>query len=520
MKNVYVNAEKPVKRIHNFWNHIHFHPTDAIEDMWGQKILDAASADGAARRIRIYAMLEDIVTVDKNGNLVYDYSDTDTRIDYLASRGFSLLICMNFLPRAIAKDKTLVSNNPRYKNKRLYTSVPTDYQLWQEVCANYVAHLIERYGEALVSTWYFHCWNEPNSYHFWMSNCREWEKLTDEYIKLYDYFAEGIHSVSDKVPIGGPSAAFATLPDTPRTDAYGPLVDAEFIKKFLTHVKSGTNYANGKTGTDFNFYSVHTYGDLFDCAKRNVLDFEDCTNMLENYRRLADDCGFPGIEMISDEWDICGGGWLTTKDYPILDYRNSEVFASHYFSFVNNIIQRNIDLSAVMICLSGQHDLTGDFLGTRTFATKSGFKTPIYNAYALAAKLGETLLESQADPKLGVIPTMCDNGDVVVAVFNYAANLLKPNGTLNTRLTVALPEGEYNVTHYRLDKSNCNAYSAWKEAGRPACCSQAEAEAVNRAGVIRPWYADERFAGSRFSLDMQLPDYAISLIKFTKKSNV
>ena len=519
MKNVYVNAQKPLRRVKNFWNHIHFHPTDAIEDMWGQKILDAASADGAARRIRIYAMLEDIVFEGKNGELVYDFSDTDTRIDYLVSRGFSLLICMNFLPRAIARDKGLVSESPRYKGKRLYTSVPSDYRLWQEVCARYVAHLIERYGEELVSTWYFHCWNEPNHYGFWMSDCREWEKVTDEYIRLYDYFAEGIRSVSRKVPVGGPSAAFVALSDAPRTNAYGPLIDAEFIKKFLTHVKSGTNYANGKTGTAFDFYSVHTYGDLFDCAKQNVLDFKDCTDMLANYRRLADDCGFAGIEMFSDEWDICGGGWLTTKDYPILDYRNSEVFSSHYFAFIEDILRSNVDLSALMICLSGQHDLTGDFTGTRTFATRSGFKTPIYNAYALAAKLGTTILESEADDKLGVIPTKCDNGDIAVAVFNYSKRLLKPNGTINTNLRVKLPEGRYTVTHYRLDKSNCNGYSAWKEQGRPESCSQAQAEAVNRASVLKPWYPDEEFEGTEFSLDMQLPDYAVSLIKFTKSVN-
>ena len=516
MKKVYVNAEKAVKQVNNFWNHIHFHPTDAIEDMWGQKILDAASADGAARRIRIYAMLEDIVFEGKDGTLEYDFSETDTRIDYLVSRGFSLLICMNFLPRAIAKDKMLVSENARYKRKRLYTSVPSDYRLWQEVCARYVAHLIERYGEDLVSTWYFHCWNEPNSHYFWMSDCREWEKVTDEYIKLYDYFAEGIKGVSQRVPVGGPSAAFTALPDAPRTDAYGPLVDAMFIKKFLTHVKSGTNYANGKTGTAYDFYSVHTYGSLFDCAKQNVLDVSDCTKMLANYRRLADDCGFQGIEMISDEWDICGGGWLTTKDYPILDYRNSEVFSAHYFAFIEDLLQSGLDLSAVMICLSGQHDLTGDFTGTRTFATRSGFKTPIYNAYALAAKLGQTILEGKADDKLGVIPTLCDNGDIAIAVFNYAPRLLKPNGNFHTRLEVDLPQGDYTVTHYRLDKSNCNPYSAWKEAGRPEYCSQAEAEAVNRAGVLKPWYADEQFSGSHFSLEMQLPDYAISLIKFTK----
>ena len=126
MKNVFVNAEKPVKEINNFWNHIHFHPTDAIEDVWGQRILDSVAADGAARMVRIYAMLEDIVSEGENGELVYDFSDTDKRIDYLVSRGFKLLICMNFLPNAIAKDKKVVSRLTRYKNKHLFTSVPSD----------------------------------------------------------------------------------------------------------------------------------------------------------------------------------------------------------------------------------------------------------------------------------------------------------------------------------------------------------------------------------------------------------
>ena len=31
------------EQIHNFWNNIHFHPTDAIEDDWGRLILDQVS---------------------------------------------------------------------------------------------------------------------------------------------------------------------------------------------------------------------------------------------------------------------------------------------------------------------------------------------------------------------------------------------------------------------------------------------------------------------------------------------
>ena len=46
-----------VKRIDNFYNHALFHPTDAIEDAWGKRLLDRFSADGAVKTVRIYAML-------------------------------------------------------------------------------------------------------------------------------------------------------------------------------------------------------------------------------------------------------------------------------------------------------------------------------------------------------------------------------------------------------------------------------------------------------------------------------
>ena len=159
MKNVFVNAEKPVKMIHNFWNHIHFHPTDAIEDVWGQRILDSAAADKAARMVRIYAMLEDIVSENENGELVYDFSDTDKRIDYLVSRGFKLLICMNFLPNAIAKDKKIVSKLARYKKQASFHLCPFRLQtlagglckirsashraLWRAACYKLVFPLLE-----------------------------------------------------------------------------------------------------------------------------------------------------------------------------------------------------------------------------------------------------------------------------------------------------------------------------------------------------------------------------------------
>ena len=89
-----IYADKVLKKKKNIWNHILFHPTDAIEDDWGRKILDEISADKAAELVRIYSMMEDIVSMDENGKLKYDFALNDLRLDYLLSIGLKPVMWM------------------------------------------------------------------------------------------------------------------------------------------------------------------------------------------------------------------------------------------------------------------------------------------------------------------------------------------------------------------------------------------------------------------------------------------
>ena len=59
-----------IKKQPKFWNHALFHPTDAVEDPWGKRILDRMSDDGAIKTIRIYTMFEDIVYLDENDQII------------------------------------------------------------------------------------------------------------------------------------------------------------------------------------------------------------------------------------------------------------------------------------------------------------------------------------------------------------------------------------------------------------------------------------------------------------------
>ena len=65
--NVNAAANGSLKK--NFWNNVHFHPTDAVEDVWGQEVLNKFAQQKCAQYLRLYAMFEDIVTRDEEGKL-------------------------------------------------------------------------------------------------------------------------------------------------------------------------------------------------------------------------------------------------------------------------------------------------------------------------------------------------------------------------------------------------------------------------------------------------------------------
>jgi xylan 1,4-beta-xylosidase len=157
---------KVIREQTNFWNHCLFHPTDAIEDSWGKRILDKMAEDGAVKTVRVYAMLEDIVYLDENDELQYDFRASDLRLDYMLEKGYDLIISYAGMPDCISSSTEFKSceskNSTRYKGKLFNTSMPKDLAVWEEVCYQYTKHNIERYGIDVVSRWHCHCFNEPD----------------------------------------------------------------------------------------------------------------------------------------------------------------------------------------------------------------------------------------------------------------------------------------------------------------------------------------------------------------------
>ncbi len=440
------------KKIHKFWNHALFHPTDAVEDSWGRRILDRMSADGAIKTIRIYSMFEDIVYVGENGELCYDFRTSDLRIDYLLEKNFDILLAYACVPDCIASSKavkTCVSKSKtRYKGKMWNSYPPKDASVWEEICFEYTKHLVERYGESTVASWHCHCFNEPDLCEFFLHDVpRDNFKLRcDEYCKMYDAFVRGVRRASKGIRIGGPALA----------------QELNFLDAFLNHVR--------ENNVEINYVALHNYGTGYTHLNNGTRPIA-VENQLENYDSYMDVIrrnGFDGIEIVLDEWGASAHGFFNVEECPVFIFREHEVYSSYFAKLVYKLIEAQYNISKMMICLSGQHEMVTDFSGFRNFFTLNFITKPIYNAHLMTSKMGDNLLDVKCENEnVFVVPTKDDWGKYGV-LLTYCSKYFKDDlPEINEQIVFAEDISDKTVTLYCIDQNNTNPYRMWERLGKP-----------------------------------------------------
>ena len=494
-----IDVTKKIRHLDNFWNHIHFHPTDAIEDAWGKRILDRVSADGAAKTVRMYAMLEDVVTMDEDGKLCYDFRLGDLRIDYMLEKGFDLLLSYNFTPPCIASKQDSLScvshNKTRYKGKLINTSAPRDYALWEEICYTYTKHLIDRYGEQTVARWHLQCYNEPDISAFFMSELKITEENTlirlREYCKLYHGFEKGIRRASEKLCIGGPALA--------NKDA--------FLLGFFEYVKQNR--------LQFDFISLHNYaatnptrlqsGEQSMSVRNNIA-------LMQKYLTYIKEAGLEDKMLIVDEWGVCTNGFNNMEQYPSLVFRENHLFAAYYIKLLGLYIKENIPVDKMLICLSGQHEMQTEFTGFRGFFTLNHIPKPIYHAYTLAARMGDTLLD-MADGQnddLTVIPTLKADGTVSLMMVYANENLDTELPDLDLTLELTGLGNKTHVKTWRIDSKHANAYAVYESMGKPEMPSEDDVRSIRNQSRLAA--TEEDYTGK---LELHMSNHSVVLVEFS-----
>ncbi len=446
-----INVKKQVIREQkNFWNNCIFHPTDAVEDPWGKRILDRMSEDKSIDTVRIYAMLEDIVYLGEEGEIKYDFRISDLRLDYLVERGYNLLIAYGGMPDCIAASTdnktTCAKGATRYKGKLWNSMPPKNFKVWEEICYEYTKHIVERYGIDVVSKWYLHCFNEPDLKTFLLSHLErtEVEARLRAYCSMYEGFVMGALKVDERLHLGGPALA----------------ANLDFLKGFLEFVK--------EKHLRLDYIAVHNYGtDPFRLRDGvNKIDVEHNIEYHLGHLEVIKACGFSECELVIDEWGMCTRGFFNSEDCPQLMVREHEVFSAYYTKLIRRFIDIDPKLSKLMICLSGQHEMTEDFSGFRNFFTLNHFAKPIYNAHLMASRLKNLLLDSECSREnVYVIPTKDSGGTYSVMLTYCSQNFEEDIPPCEEELAFEENILSKRLLIYCIDKETTNPYRLAEKMG-------------------------------------------------------
>ncbi len=156
------------------------------------------------------------------------------------------LMQIGFMPEALSVKPQPYKHDwqPGVPYNRIYTGwahPPKDYDKWRELVYQWVKHSVEKYGRAEVESWWWEVWNEPDIGY--------WQGTPEEYMKLYDYAADGLKRALPTARIGGPHVT-------------GPLGERtqKFLRDFIEHCLRGTNYATGKVGSPLDYIGFHAKG--------------------------------------------------------------------------------------------------------------------------------------------------------------------------------------------------------------------------------------------------------------------
>jgi xylan 1,4-beta-xylosidase len=362
---------------------------------------------------------------------------------------------------------------------------PNDYDKWAELIYRWVIHSVERYGQQEVESWYWELWNEPD--------IKYWGGTFEEYCKLYDYSADAVKRALPTARVGGPHV---TSPGYS-----GP---ARFLKAFLVHCESGTNYATGRTGAPLDFIAFHAKGAprFTDGVVRMGIGSQ-LRQVEKGFEIVSSNPRFKDLPIGIGECDPEGCAACGMSVAPENGYRNGTMYSSYTASSFARIFEMarhfNVNLLGIVSWAFEFEDQPW-FHGFRDLAT-NGVDKPVLNVFRMFGKMGGTSVEVLTDggftwreiidsgvrgieSDIGAIATKRGN-ETAVLFWNYHDDdKMAPDAVINFVIK-GITSKKAEIVQYRIDKSHSNSYEAWKQMGSPQNPSPEQYAELERAGQLQ-----------------------------------
>lgn len=461
-----------------------------------------------------------VYTEDANGKPIYDWTVVDKIFDTYQQKGIKPMAQFSFMPEALSTKPQPYEHN--WKPGMNYTEIfkgwtypPKDYKKWADLVYAWVKHSVERYGKAEVESWYWELWNEPNIGY--------WSGTVEEYCKLYDYTADAAKRALPTIRMGGPET---TGPSWNKA--------ADFLKTFLTHCESGTNYATGKVGSPLDFITFHAKGSpkiVEGHVQMNV--GTQLRDISEGFRIVTSYPKFKKLPIIIGESDPEGCAACGMKTNPSNAYRNGTMYSSYTAaSFARKYALADYFKANLLGAVSWSFEFENQpyFYGFRDLAT-NGIDKPVLNVFRMYGMMSGSRVEVKGNQnytfsmvrdssvrKKADIDALAskDQRSAAVMVWHYHDDDVKAEDAIIEVDLKGFSAQQVNFKHYRIDNENSNSYEVWKKMGSPENPTAEQISILEKAGQLAlltsPTYL--KTDNGNLKLNLKLPRQGVSLLKF------
>jgi len=442
-----IDAAAPAHPFPHFWERM-FGSGRAVlslRDSYRQDLRAVKSATSFGY-VRFHGILLDELGVydeDLSGQPVYNFSYIDQIYDGLLANGVRPFVELSFMPKKLAAQQML---HPFWYKQNI--SPPKDYGRWDALIGALASHLVERYGAAEVSQWYFEVWNEPNL-DFWGGTPRQ-----SSYWELYDHTAKALKAVDSRLRVGGPATA-----------------QAAWVPDFIQHGKDA--------GIPIDFISTHVYGDdtakdVFGTDEHISREHMVCRAVSKVHDQIKASAQ-PSLPLIWSEFNasfankpfvtnsVFMGPWLAST----IRQCDGLVDDMSYWTFSDVFEEQGV--------------IKTPFYGGFGLLAENGIPKPSFNAFALLHQLGDTRLQMDAE---GTLLTRRSDGALVLALWNYAPaeEIVAPRRVeLNLKAFA-----KRKVTVSRLDGSHGDVHTAYMAMGEPRYPTTEQVRALKAAATLPP----------------------------------
>ncbi len=450
---------------------------------------------------------------DARGNAVYDWTILDGIFDTYLERGVRPYVQMGFMPKALSIKPEPYQHKwtPKAKYSEIYTGwayPPKDYKKWAELIYQWARHCVARYGRDEVKTWYWETWNEPNiSY---------WQGTHEEFCKLHDYAVDAVRRALPTARVGGPDVAGS---------------GGKFQRDFIEHCLRGTNHATGKKGTPLDFVAFHAKG------SPRFVDGHVRMGIANQLRTINEGFGiiasFPELKktpIIIGESDPEGCAACQGEQ---LGYRNGTMYSSYTaasFARKHDLADKHRVNFEGALTWAFEFEDQPYFAGFRSLAT-NGIDKPVLNTFRMFSKMSGCRITAESDgavdlstimskgvrtkPDVAALASLDKDSLCVMAWHYHDDDLPGPDADIELSIE-ALPANftKATLSHYRIDETHSNAYTAWQRMGNPQNPTPDQYAELEKAGQLTLLAPPETITANqnKITLKFQLPRQAVSLL--------